>query len=80
MFELFHQVADTSSAKVRRFIVERELEPHIRFRNVAYEEVQADLKSRGGTVAPALWDGESFTFGADAIIAKLLAFSDVGRP
>ena len=78
-FELFHQVSDTSSARVRRYIVERELEPHIRFRNIAYEEVRADLKARGATEVPALWNGSVFVTGADAIIARLQAFSDVGR-
>jgi hypothetical protein len=78
-FELFHAVADPSSAKVRRFVVDRGLEPVVRFRNVTYPEVQADLDARGGGGAPALWDGQQLTRGADAIIARLLAHSDVGR-
>jgi hypothetical protein len=51
----------------------------VRFRNVTYPEVQADLDARGGGGAPALWDGQQLTRGADAIIARLLAHSDVGR-
>ncbi len=78
-FELFHAVADASSAKVRRFVVERGLEAHVRFRNVTYPEVQADLSARGGGGPPALWDGATLTLGADAIIARLLAHADVGR-
>lgn len=77
-FELFHDIADPSSAKVRRYIVEHALEPHVRFRNVTYPEVQADLTARGGT-APALWDGTTLLQGADAVIARLAAHADVGR-
>lgn len=78
-FELFHAIGDASSARVRRFVQERELLPHLRFRNVSYEEVQRDLSARGGTGTPALWDGHTLVTGADAIEARLLAWSDVGR-
>lgn len=79
MFELFHAIADPGSAKVRRYVVDHELGESIRFRNVTYEEVQKDLTARGGTDAPALWDGERLVTGADAIIARLTAHADVGR-
>jgi hypothetical protein len=78
-FELFHAIADPSSAKVRAFIVEHELTEVVRFRNVSYPEVQADLSARGGTSTPALWDGSTLLGGADVIIARLRAHSDVGR-
>lgn len=78
-FELFHAVTDASSARVRRYVVEHELEHAVRFRNVTYPEVQADLTARGGTDTPALWDGERLHRGADAAIARLDAFRDVGR-
>lgn len=77
MFELFHSISDASSAKVRRYVTEHDLE--VRFRNVTYDEVMTDLRARGGTTAPALWDGERLITGADAIIARLAAHSDVGR-
>ncbi len=77
MFELFHAISDPGSAKVRRYVVDHEVE--VRFRNVTYEEVQRDLLARGGKDAPALWDGERLIIGADAIIARLAAHSDVGR-
>lgn len=77
MFELFHAISDASSAKVRRYVTDHELE--VRFRNVAYDEVLADLRARGGTGAPALWDGERLVTGADAVIARLAAHGDVGR-
>lgn len=78
-FELFHAISDASSAKVRRFIVERELDDAVRFRNVMYPEVQADLLVRGGSGVPALWDGTTLLQGADAILARLAAHADVGR-
>jgi hypothetical protein len=79
MFELFHAITDPGSAKVRKYVVDHELEASIRFRNVTYEEVQRDLTSRGGTGAPALWDGERLITGAEAIVARLIAHADVGR-
>jgi hypothetical protein len=77
--ELFHAIGDDSSAKVRRFVVDRELGAYLRFRNVTYDEVKADLIAHGGFATPALWDGATLVTGADAIIARLLAYSDVGR-
>lgn len=79
MFELFHAIGDASSARVRKYVVDHELTEHVRFRNLTYQEVQVDLTARGGTTAPALWDGEKLVQGADAIIARLVAFADVGR-
>jgi hypothetical protein len=79
MFELFHAISDASSARVRKYVVDHELTEVIRFRNVTYEEVKKDLVARGGTKAPALWDGEKLIEGADAIIARLVAHADVGR-
>lgn len=79
MFQLFHAVADEGSGKVRRYVVEHELTSLIQFRNVTYEEVQKALAGYGGSTVPALWDGEKLIMGADAIIARLVAHSDVGR-
>lgn len=79
MFELFHAISDPGSARARKYVVDHELTEVIRFRNVTYEEVLKDLIARGGTTAPALWDGEKLFTGADAIIARLIAHADVGR-
>ena len=79
MFELFHAIADPGSARVRNYVVDHDLTQSIRFRNVTYEEVRRDLTARGGTTTPALWDGEKLFSGAEAIIARLVAHSDVGR-
>lgn len=78
-FELFHAIADASSAKVRRFVVEHDLGADVRFRNTSYPEVVVDLTARGGGPLPALWDGTNLVTGADAIIARLQAWQDVGR-
>ncbi len=78
-FELFHAIADPGSARVRRHVTDHGLEGYVRFRNVLYPEVQADLAARGGGETPLLWDGERFVRGADAIIARLEAHRDVGR-
>lgn len=79
MFELFHAISDPASGKVRSYVVDHELTGAVRFRNVTYEEVMVDLTARGGTGAPALWDGERLISGAEAIIARLAAHGDVGR-
>ncbi|MEW5740876.1 MAG: hypothetical protein AB1938_18295 [Myxococcota bacterium] len=78
-FELFHAIADEGSARVRRYVKEHELLSELRFRNVTYPEVLADLTARGGKDVPALWDGTQLFQGADAIIARLDAHRDVGR-
>jgi hypothetical protein len=80
-FELFNEIAGAGSAKVRRYVMEHSLKAEVRFRNVVYPEVVADLVARGGAIErlPALWDGERLVEGAEAVIAKLAAWSDVGR-
>jgi hypothetical protein len=71
MIELFHATNDADSAAARRRVVELHLEERIRFRNVFYPEVQADLEARGGTRAPALWDGARLIEGRAAVLAFL---------
>jgi len=78
-FELFHSIADPGSAKVRSWVVDHDFAEHVRFRNLTYPEVQADLTARGGSAPPALWDGATLLTGAEAIIARLAAHADVGR-
>lgn len=80
MLELFHQIVDPGSARVRKLISDRELTPDVKFRNVAFDEPAAKLKALGGDgTVPALWDGQTLFVGADAVIARLLAHLDVGR-
>ncbi len=79
MFELFHAISDPGSARVRQHVVEHELGDVVRFRNVHYDEVRADLAARGGAATPALWDGERLFTGADVVLARLAAHRDVGR-
>jgi hypothetical protein len=71
MFELFHAISDAQSARVRKYVVDQGLVEQVRFRNVTYDEVKKDLAARGGTAAPALWDGVTLLSGADAILARL---------
>lgn len=69
--ELFHAIAEPGSAQLRRFIVEHGLEAKVRFRNVNYPEVVADLTARGGTGAPAVWADGALAQGVDACLAVL---------
>lgn len=71
--ELFHRIAEPGSARVRKLVFDRALEPRVRFRNVVYPEVVADLTARGGAETPALWDGERLYTGEAAVTARLLA-------
>jgi hypothetical protein len=79
-FELFHQIVDPGSARVRKLVTDRGLLGDVNFRNVGFDGPQAKLKSLGGDGSvPALWDGKTLFVGADAVIARLLAHLDVGR-
>ncbi|HWE31325.1 MAG TPA: hypothetical protein VHB97_25140 [Polyangia bacterium] len=73
MIELFHATNDEGSAEARKLVVDRDLVGQIRFRNVFYPEVRADLDARGGTTTPALWDGVRLIEGRDAVLAFLAA-------
>jgi hypothetical protein len=77
---LFHRLTDRSCAKVRRFVVDHELEGYLAFRNVEADPTALQaLRSHGGTEVPALWDGEALTVGAEALIARLATLLDIGR-
>ena len=69
--ELFHATNDADSAAARKRVTERGLEARVRFRNVFYPEVQADLTARGGAATPAIWDGATLIVGRDAVLAFL---------
>jgi hypothetical protein len=71
--ELFHATNDEGSAEARKLVVDRDLVGKIRFRNVFYPEVRADLGARGGTTTPAIWDGEKLIEGRAAVLAFLTA-------
>ncbi len=45
--ELFHAIADRGSARVRNYIADHELLDRVRYRNVVYPEVMADLTPTG---------------------------------
>ena len=69
--ELFHSTVDAGSAAARKRVVDRDLTSRIRFRNVYYAEVMTDLTARGGTSAPAIWDGTRLIEGEAAVLAFL---------
>ena len=73
MIELFHATNDEGSAEARKLVVDRGLVGQIRFRNVFYPEVRADLDARGGTNTPAIWDGTNLVEGRVAVLAFLSA-------
>ena len=73
--ELFHEVAQPASARVRRYVTDHGLLPKLRFRNIVYAEVKADFDARGGTELPALWDGRELVQGAEAVLARLQSLS-----
>lgn len=73
MIELFHATNDEGSAEARKLVIDRGLVGQIRFRNVFYPEVRADLDARGGTTTPAIWDGSKLYEGRDAVLAFLTA-------
>ncbi len=77
--ELFHRIPDPASASVRRFVSEFALEEQVRFRNVVYPEVQRDFEERGGHIVPALWVGGELIEGAEAVLERLQALTDIGR-
>ncbi len=77
--ELFHRISDPGSARVRRFVTDFALEDEVRFRNLTYPEVQRDFDARGGKQSPALWDGSELIEGAEAVLARLQALTDIGR-
>jgi hypothetical protein len=70
--ELFHRIAEPASARLRKLVIDRGLEPQVRFRNVVYPEVAAALASHGGTGTPALWDGERLFTGEAPVRDRLL--------
>ncbi|RKH49196.1 hypothetical protein [Corallococcus llansteffanensis] len=79
LLELFHRIADPPSATARLFVTDHALEDRVRFRNVAFEEAEADWRARGGHTTPALWDGTRLHQGAEAVVARLLAVVNLGR-
>ena len=76
---LFHRIADPPSAKVRRFVVDYALEDRVRFRNLAFAEVEEEFHKLGGHTSPALWDGVHLHQGAEAALARLMAVVNLGR-
>jgi len=74
MIDLFHATNDDgASAEARKAVVDLDVVAEVRFRNVFYPEVLADLQSHGGTRTPAVWDGTQLIEGVDGVLAALRA-------
>jgi hypothetical protein len=73
--ELFHRIPDAASARARRCVTELALEQQVRFRNLAYAEVEHDFELRGGKVAPALWVDGHLIQGVEAVLERLRALA-----
>jgi hypothetical protein len=78
--ELFHEIADPASARLRRLVVEGGLKDRVAFRNVSYPEALADLVGRGGVGVPALWDGSRLHAGEAAARAELVRLAAADGP
>jgi hypothetical protein len=64
---------------VLAFIEDNGIEEFVRLRDVALEDARADLQRRRGAGVPALWDGHQLYEGAEAVLARLIAFLNIGR-
>ncbi|HYX91679.1 MAG TPA: hypothetical protein VE782_08955 [Myxococcaceae bacterium] len=71
--------SERGSAKVLAFIADHAIQEFVRLRDVARDQARGDLERLGGTAIPALWDGERLYEGAEAAIARLMAFLNIGR-
>ena len=69
--ELFYEISDAGSAAARRLVIELGILELVRFRNVFYDEAQADLRAHGGSQLPALWNGETLVEGEEAVLSAL---------
>jgi hypothetical protein len=79
VLELFYEEGGSGSARVLAFIEENGIAEFVRARDVAIEDARGDWERLRGSAVPALWDGERLYEGAEAVLARMMAFLDVGR-
>lgn len=79
MLELFVAPDDRGSEKVRTFVQDHYLEDLVQLRDVSDARTRDAFLSAGGGTLPALWDGKRMTYGAEAAIAQLERFTNIGR-
>lgn len=72
-WELFHQISDPESARVRRFVTAAGLVDQVRFRNIEASESAARDLAQIDAKVPTLRVGHDIIEGADAIVAFLSA-------
>ena len=68
---LYHAIADAESAVVRRYIADNNLVDIVRFRNIAYGEVESDRVALGSPPVPAITYGTAVVSGSEKCIALL---------
>jgi hypothetical protein len=79
--ELFHQIPEAASARVRKRLSALELIERVSMRNTAFESHQQALVERGGKSTPAFWDGVRLHQGEDEVMRAIDAIaSRLGLP
>jgi len=78
-YTLFHRIGEPESARIRSRVVELGLKPRIDFQN-AETDGKAELARIGGSLTPALWDGQALTVGESAVARKLLTIQPEPGP
>lgn len=78
--ELFHRIAEPDSAQVRRWLTAHDPDQRVALRNIFHPEARADFERRGGTLTPALWDGERLHSGFRATLAALARLLGAAGP
>ena len=79
MLAIFYQEGDGGSARVLTFIEEHGIQDLVVARDIAFADARAAFDRLRGSSTPALWDGERMHQGAEAVLARLMAFLNVGR-
>ena len=79
MLELFYRERERGSARVLAFIEEHAIADRVLTRDVAQADAREGWYRLSGSTTPALWDGERWYEGAEAVLARLVAFLNVGR-
>ena len=79
MLELFIVPGDRGSEKVGVFVLDNYLDDLVTLRDASDPATAATFRARGGALLPALWTGEELISGAEAAMAYLQRFTNIGR-
>lgn len=69
--DLFHRIAESDSAAVRRRASALGVLDRLELRNVEFDADRSALAVHGGSTTPALWDGVRLHVGREAVLAAL---------